>query len=201
MSILMEHAINLGWRENNPVRGVKRLKLGSGYKAWTPEQIAAFREHTDPITRLAFEVALGTGQRPGDLVRMRWSDYDGEAIAVVQGKTGAELWIPPTATLKAFLDDARAGARGLTIIAGEQGQPLTYAALEMRARRVRKRAGIEGVSLHGLRKNATIELAEAGCTNAEIKAVTGHTTDAMVAHYAKGSRQRWLAMAARRKTV
>jgi len=51
-----------------------------------------------------------------------------------------------------------------------------------------------------LRKNATIELAEAGCSNAQIKAITNHETDAMVAHYASGARQKILAREARNKT-
>ena len=79
-------------------------------------------------------------------------------------------------------------------------QPLTYAAIEGRARKIRTKAGIEGASLHGLRKNATIELAEAGCSNAQIKAITNYETDAMVDHYASGARQKVLAREARSKT-
>lgn len=200
MSILMEHAIDLDWRSDNPAKGVKKLKLGEGYKPWTPDQIDCFREHADPIPLLAFELALGTGQRPSDLVRMRWSDYDGEAISVIQSKTGTKLWLPPTDELKAHLEAAKARARGLTILTGERGQPLTYAALESRVRRVRQKAKIEGVSLHGLRKNATIELAQAGCSTEQIKAITGHTSDAMVTLYAKGSSQRLLARQARERS-
>jgi integrase len=36
--------------------------------------------------------------------------------------------------------------------------------------------GIEGYTLHGLRKNAGMELAEAGATVEEIRAVLGHKT-------------------------
>lgn len=200
MSIVMEHAIDLDWRSDNRVKGVKKLKLGEGYKPWAPDQIERFREYADPISLLAFELALGTGQRPSDLVRMRWSDYDGEAISVVQGKTGASLWVPPTHTLKTFLDAAKGRAKGLTILTGERGQPLTYAALESRVRRIRQKADIEGVSLHGLRKSATIELAQAGCSTEQIKAITGHTSDAMVTLYAKGSNQKLLALQARERS-
>jgi len=41
---------------------------------------------------------------------------------------------------------------------------------------------------------------EAGCSNAQIKAITNHETDAMVAHYASGARQKILAREARNKT-
>ncbi len=68
-------------------------------------------------------------------------------------------------------------------------------------RKSRTAVAIESVSLHGLRKNATIALAEAGCSNAEIKAITGHTTDAMVELYSKGARQKTMARNARRRTL
>ena len=50
--------------------------------------------------------------------------------------------------------------------------------------------------LHGLRKTAARKIAEAGATEEQIRAVTGHTTSRMVAHYTKGANQRKLAKGA-----
>ena len=200
ISVIMERAINLGWRSDNPAKGVKKLKLGKGYRPWSEEEIVRYFEFADPIGAMIVELALGTGQRPSDLPRMRWNDYDGEFVRVTTSKASKEMWIPPTDRLKTVLENAKSKAKGMTIIGGDLGQPLTYAAIEGRARKIRKKAGIEGASLHGLRKNATIELAEAGCSNAQIKAITNHETDAMVAHYASGARQKILAREARNKT-
>jgi integrase len=50
--------------------------------------------------------------------------------------------------------------------------------------------GLDGYSIHGLRKNAAVALADAGCSEFEIMAITGHRTVAMVAHYAKRRDQR-----------
>lgn len=44
--------------------------------------------------------------------------------------------------------------------------------------------------LHGLRKCAARKLAEAGCSEEEIKRITGHRTSAMVAHYLKGANKK-----------
>ena len=201
MSILMEHAIDLGWRHDNPAKGVKKLKGQGGYRPWTVAEIEAYRAAADQLGLLILELHIGTGQRPGDVTAMRWSDYDGEEICVTQSKTGAELWIPPTERLRAVLDDAKTRANGLTILVSRSGEPLTYHQMARSFRKNRSAAGIEGVSLHGLRKNATIALAEAGCSNAEIKAITGHTTDAMVELYSKGARQKTMARNARRRTL
>jgi len=69
-----------------------------------------------------FELALGIGQRPRDLVNMRWSDWARETgeIRVVRGKTSTELRISPTDTLLPFLEAAFRDAQGLTIVAAER---------------------------------------------------------------------------------
>ena len=53
-----------------------------------------------------------------------------------------------------------------------------------------------GYSLHGLRKNSTIELLKAGCTYDDIKAVTGHGTTAMIELYGKDIEKKRQATAA-----
>ncbi|MDA8050060.1 MAG: tyrosine-type recombinase/integrase [Rhodospirillales bacterium] len=49
---------------------------------------------------------------------------------------------------------------------------------------------------HDLRHSAAVRLAEAGASDAEIQAITGHRTRAMVARYTAGARQKRLAEAA-----
>jgi integrase len=50
--------------------------------------------------------------------------------------------------------------------------------------------------LHGLRKAAARRLAEAGCTEKEIAAVTGHTTLKEIARYTRAADQKRLAAGA-----
>ena len=49
--------------------------------------------------------------------------------------------------------------------------------------------GIEGYTMHGLRKNAGMELAEAGAEVMEIMAVLGHKTPKMAMYYCEQARQ------------
>jgi len=87
---------------------------------------------------------------------------------------------------------ARTERRGETIMAAKllrsdglpnrtAGKPLSKAALEQYWQPERRRFGLSGAAkhntLHGLRKNATINLLQAGCTNSEAKSITGHSTD------------------------
>ena len=46
-------------------------------------------------SRLAvFETGNKLGQRSGNVLKMKWLDYDGEWLHVEQGKTGAEVNLP-----------------------------------------------------------------------------------------------------------
>jgi integrase len=52
------------------------------------------------------------------------------------------------------------------------------------------------LNIHGLRKLAASNLAEAGCSTKEIAAITGHETLAMIELYTKSADQKRLATAA-----
>lgn len=48
---------------------------------------------------LPFEPLLGTKQRISNVLNIKRSDFDGEAISVCQDKTMANLWIPASQPL------------------------------------------------------------------------------------------------------
>ena len=49
------------------------------------------------------------------------------------------------------------------------------------------------LTFHGLRKNATAALMEAGCTEEQARSITGHRTPQMINKYAIGVRQERIA--------
>ncbi|MBO9453444.1 hypothetical protein J7426_24505 [Tropicibacter sp. R16_0] len=57
----------------------------------------------------------------------------------------------------------------------------------------RKRLGLIKHTLHGLWYSAASELAEAGCKDHQIAAITGHKSLSMVQKYSKGAYQKRLA--------
>lgn len=190
LRILFEHAIDLGWRIDNPAKGVRMLKSQAAPReAWPLDKIEAFRATAGTRPRLIFELCLGTGQRIGDVLKMSWADLDGDGINVRQGKTGARLWVPLTPSLRAVLD---ATPRiGLTICAwGQHGKATSYRGAADMVMDVRRKIGAESYDLHGLRYSTTAELSALGCSDELIMAVTGHKTAAMVARYAGPARQK-----------
>lgn len=191
LRILFEFSIDLGWREDNPAKGVSAIaSAGKGRVPWPAPMIEAYRAAAPLGTRqrLIFEMLLGTGQRIGDVLKARWDDIAEGGIHVRQGKTGARLWLPLTRDLRAALDATK--KTGLTICAGPTGIPAIYRVAADLLLAVRKKIGAETYDAHALRYTAAAELAALGCTDEVIMSVTGHKTSAMVAKYAGPARQK-----------
>lgn len=192
LRILFEYAIDLGWIKagTNPAKGVDLLKSTRPKReAWPRPMVDAYRATADGRALLIFELCIGTGQRIGDVLRMRWNDIEDGYVLVKQGKTGSKLAVPITARLATVLE---ATPRiGLTICAwGPAGKPTRYRTAADLVFAVRKSIGAEAYDIHGLRYTTAAELAEAGCSDELIMAVTGHKTMAMVAKYAGPARQK-----------
>jgi integrase len=173
----------------DPTHGVPRVhEVKHEHEPWPQELIERFLSEAKPWLRWAVTLALYTGQRRSDLVKMKWSQFDGEYIEVRQRKTGALLSIPCHKALRAELESVPRTAE--TILVGERGAPISSITLAAVVRAKLRQMGIDGYAIHGLRKNAAVALADAGCDAFEIAAITGHRTTAMVAHYAKRHDQR-----------
>ena len=123
--------------------------------------------------RLALVLALWTGQRQGDLLRLPWSAYDGKAIRLRQGKTGARVIVPAGALLKAALDSTP--RRSTIILTNSDGVPWTADGFRSSWRKACAAAGVTGVTFNDLRGTAVTRLALAECTEAEIATITGHS--------------------------
>jgi integrase len=91
---LIRFAIESGIRADDPTLRIKAFPEGEIH-TWTEDEIAQFEERWPKGTkqRTAFALFLYTGQRRSDVVRMAWTDLKGDAIKVIQQKTGARLTI------------------------------------------------------------------------------------------------------------
>lgn len=194
-SALFGWAVENGWLKLSPCAGIKRLD-GGHLPAWTQEEAEqAIAELSEPLRR-AVILALYTGQRRGDLIALPWSAYDGRTIRLKQEKTGEDLVIACHPALKVALDTWRQ-PRGL-ILRNGKGNPWRPANLSKQLQiALAKIDGFPaGRNIHGLRKLAAANLAQAGCTLHEIAAITGHRSLGMLQLYTQSVDQERLAEAA-----
>jgi len=193
LRLLMDFAVENGWRADNPVSKIKRYKLGKRH-SWTDQELAAF-EKTWPLgtrERLAFAILLFTTQRVSDAVTMRRSDIVDGMIRVKQKKTGVELLIKIHPALSRAIRASR--ARGIHLLGDRNGRPIKSQTLTLLIRTAARAAGLgrECVA-HGLRKAGMRKLAEHGAGAKEIAAVSGHQTLREVERYTEAANQARLA--------
>ena len=146
-------------------------------------------------------IALGAygAIRKGDVVSLTWAKVQGGVIEAKQEKTDDPIWLPIAAPLKAILDETPKTAT--SIVTTGRGTPFTYSGFDTAFGRLRDRLEASGaigpdITFHGLRHTAATNLADAGCDDRDIAAVTGHKSVEMVRRYTRRANQRRRATAA-----
>lgn len=196
LKIVLNFAVDEELIDLSPAARMKELKVGE-FRSWTDEECTQFeaRWAAGTMQRRAYAIALYTGQRRTDQVAMTRAHRKDGFIQVVQEKTGETLWIRQHRKLSAELAIGEQGHLSLlTTSRGKAFDPVYYGAWFAEAIDM---AGLpDDCVLHGLRKTASRKLAEAGCSEEEIKSITGHRTSRMVSHYVKGADKKRQASAA-----
>jgi integrase len=196
---LLAHAVRTSYRPDNPVTEIDRYKGGT-HHTWTEAELAAFEARWPLGTRerLAYALLLFTGQRAGDVAKMRRADIFDGAIAVVQEKTGTALSIPIHPDLAAAM---KAGpSNGLNLIGAPDGRPIKRPALSFLMKRAAGAAGLPPECVaHGLRKAQMRRLAEGGATTKQIASISGHKTLREIERYTAAADQKRLSRGAMAK--
>lgn len=121
---MFQYAFEHGWRQDNPVKDIKKLKYRKNpFPTWSEEDIRIF-ENFWPIgsrARLALALFLYTGQRRSDVIRMGPKHVSNGGIDVVQLKTGKQLHIPMHSELREVLE--KHPVTGEAFLMTQQGRP------------------------------------------------------------------------------
>lgn len=186
----------------NPARDVSFLFARSdGYHSWTIEEVEKF-EKRHPVgtrARLALAILLYTGQRRSDIVRFGEPMVKDEWLHFRQWKnrnrSPVDMSLPVVPELRRIIRATRMVGT-TTWLVTEFGKPYAIAGFGNRFRDWCNQSGLPHCSAHGLRKATASRLAELGCSDRHIMAITGHRTAAEVDRYTRGARQRKMAEAA-----
>lgn len=177
LSAVFSYAAKRGKIDDNPIKGFDRLHEGDRRDfVWTEADIRKFMADVPLELQQALILAVHSGQRYGDLLTLRWSDYiDGE-IPLRQSKTKAALLIPARAGLRRMLDGME--RRGPFILTRDDGRPWQTAkdnkALSKAFHAHAQSVGITELKLMDLRGTAVVMLAKT-LDVPQIASITGHT--------------------------
>jgi len=174
------------WLESNPVSNVARGAESQGRVRWLDdaERAALFgacekSENSDLLAVVLF--AISTGARAGEIYGLRWPSVILKEGRVIFEKTkNSERRAVPIAGRCLDLLTARSKVRRLD---SDLVFPVSRRAIERAFGDALRAAKIGDFRFHDLRHSAASYLAQSGATTAEIAAVLGHKTLAMVKRY------------------
>jgi integrase len=179
LGALFAWAVDNGKVEKNPAAKMKRFPA-KPHKEWPDDLLEEALE--DPQVGMAVALFYFTGQRINEVVKMSWSDIEGDYMRVFVQKKKNHLRVAILPELADRL--SRIEKTAVTILTSSNGSPWSKVGLRQKLQLWAKERGHKVVP-HGLRKNAVNALLEAGCTPAEVQGITDQSIP-MIQHYAKG---------------
>ncbi len=180
LRLLLAFAVDEGLLDRNPAERPRLKTTPPRQQVWPAEAIqkfvAAAKSAGRPSLGLAVLLGANLGQREGDILKLSWSQFDGSAITLRQGKTGVLLAVPAAKELRLALDGMSRQSPTI-LICETTNRTWKPDFFRHEFRRIADIAGLSNLQFLDLRRTSVVRLAEAGCTVPEIAAITGHQLD------------------------
>lgn len=128
LSSVFSSCIKWGVIESNPCRDVRRNKETPRDRYITDQEFLAVRELAPPMIQLIMDFAYLTGQRLGDVLKIKLSDMIDDGINLIISKVKKKAIIEWNEELRAVVADARAlhgKVSSLYLFANHKKQPYT----------------------------------------------------------------------------
>ena len=180
----------------NPCRAIRAPKPGKPRdRRLSPDEekhlIAAAENQSNPILALMIRLALATAMRVGEIQRLRRPDVDLERrIAFLRDTKNNQARTVPLSSkaadvLRKALDNPVRPVDCDLIFFGEPGRDGIRHGFEYGPgwQRARRDAGITNLRFHDLRHEAVSRFVEAGLSDQEVAAISGHKSMQMLKRY------------------
>lgn len=183
LKMLLDHAVAMGWRSDNPAERIKVAAPKTTIKPWEREDAmagawACIMADQAPLAALIL-TEWEIGQRLTDTrLFRRGAEYqpaDG-AFRFWQEKTQSYVTIHVSEALRGLLDSIQDPDSLYLFVDRRTGQPFAEQRLGHVWQAIREDAGFDPrLQIRTLRHSCVIQLARAGCTVPEIASITGHS--------------------------
>lgn len=190
---VLRKVYNVGFRHDkvpaNPFSNMKIPGLPTRKILWEPEEVFKLIETADEmgypslgtVTLLTYDLCA----RPGDMRQLKWENYGGGVFDYIQEKTGTPMTVPASPRLIERLERIR-DRQDFIAVCESTGKPYSKDLLVKYFARIRKASGVPShLQLRDLRRTGATEMAESGCTEDELRAVTGHQSREILATYVR----------------
>lgn len=167
----------------NPCQGVKGFKESGRDRYVSDEEFEKVKAHAHFTVVDAMDLALLTGQRPADVLKIKRTDIRDGALWIVQNKTGARLGIEVTGALASVIERIISRPRraiSAYLVQDEHGQPLSQYALRSRFDKARTAAKVS-FQFRDLRAKAATDTGDL----AHSQKLLAHKNREMTEHYVR----------------
>lgn len=186
----------------NPTIGIKYVADSTdGFTPWELEDITKYRNYWPIGTkqRMVMEMFLWWGLRRSDIVRVGKQHFRNGVGSIKAQKNGVDVPLIMTDYLQNIIDQTPTG--DLTYIVTDYGVPRSSNGLGNWFSDSARKAGLKGLSAHGLRKTAAELLAEASGTDRELMSYMGWKSDSEVKRYTEKARRKRMAIRVAQKRL
>lgn len=170
----------------NPAADIKMLEERERTRLLTLDEIAKIYQAAGPRLRVIIDLAIRTGQRIGDVLKIKRADLVKEGIQFHQQKTDAKVIVPWTAELRETVERANGlnqNIRAFTLLQGRAGKPPDYRSVREQWDRACRAAKVSDAHLHDLRAFAATNAKRQGI---DPQALLGHTSPSQTKTYLRG---------------
>lgn len=185
ISTVFKAAIDRGWYgvRENPAAGIRQRRENNNRfgKCLTDEERKTLLEACNRSSWAGLPVfvrlALATGARRGELIKLEWSDVDLQHSTVTfrDTKNADDRTVPLIRDALELLKDWRKVRRlNSTRVFPHPNGSDDPAPVDHYWRQARSRAGLDGIRLHDLRHSCGSHLAQHGASAFQIAAILGH---------------------------
>lgn len=173
--------------DSNPCVGVARLPEAKRDRLLSVAEWDAIHAQAGPRLKIIMELQFHTGQRIGDVLKIRRNQLTDDGIVFKQQKTGAPLLIRWSPELRATVAAAKAliGPATLTLLKGKDGKAPDYRSVSEQWRVACEAAKVEDARLNdGRAMSATT----ADSQGKDAQVLLGHTSRSNTARYLRGKK-------------
>lgn len=188
LRMVMARAVNEELIAFNPVTGSARQKTPDRTRYLTDDEFSRIYEHASPLLRAVMMLLYLTGQRIGDILKIRRGDISDKGLYIEQTKTGQRMLIEVTPDLSAAIEDAKrttTSVKGMTLFSQRNGKPVTYSMVLDAWHKAVKAAEVSDARIHDIRAKSGTDASEAGLDS---KRLLGHKTEQNHNRYLRSKR-------------
>ncbi len=181
---------------SNPVMNIRRPAPGPGRnRRLSPEEekrlLAAVDQHSNPMLRWIVRIALETGMRSSEIVTLRRMQVDlkRRIVRLLETKNTSPRTVPlSTTATELFREALNHPIRPIDtdlIFFGEPGRdgrrrPYQFNPVWLN---IKREQGLADIRFHDLRHEAVSRFVEAGFSDQEVSAISGHKSMQMLKRY------------------